>query len=229
VDFKIDMTHQELENKLNGLRSLPAETEVFEFKEAKEDFDSRKLGKYFSALSNEANLKGRPYAWLIFGIKDKGRTIVGTRFRPDRKDLDSLKGELAKKITNRITFMEIYELDLKEGRVLMFQIPAAPKGIPIAFDGHYYGRDGEELSPLNIEEIERIRVQGAAEDWSALIVSGATVEDLDPAAIAKSRENYKNKFPEQAKDIDRGEKAQLYYFCSGNSLTFRQGAKGSVY
>ena len=197
------MKEQELQDKLNRLRSLPAETEVFEFKEAKEDFDSRKQGKYFSALSNEANLKGRPYAWLIFGIKDKGRTIVGTRFRPDRKDLDSLKGELAKKITNRITFMEIYELDLKEGRVLMFQIPAAPKGIPIAFDGHYYGRDGEELSPLNIEEIERIRVQGAAEDWSALIVSGATVEDLDPAAIAKSRENYKNKFPEQAKDIDR--------------------------
>src|SRR3989338_7111564 len=181
------MKEQELQDKLNRLRSLPAETEVFEFKEAKEDFDSRKLGKYFSALSNEANLKGRPYAWLIFGIKDKGRTIVGTRFRPDRKDLDSLKGELAKKITNRITFMEIYELDLKEGRVLMFQIPAAPKGIPIAFDGHYYGRDGEELSPLNIEEIERIRVQGAAEDWSALIVSGATVEDLDPAAEAKIR------------------------------------------
>lgn len=197
------MTQQELQKKLNQLRSLPAETEVFEFKEAKEDFDSRKLGKYFSALSNEANLKGRPYAWLIFGIKDKGRTIVGSRFRQSRKDLDSLKGELANKTTNRITFIEIYELHLPEGRVVMFQIPAAPKGIPIAFDGHYYGRDGEELSPLNIEEIERIRAQGATEDWSADIVQGATVDDLDPAAIAKARENYKNKFREQAKDVDR--------------------------
>ena len=197
------MTKQELLNKLNELRSLPAETEVFEFKEAKNNFDFAKMGKYFSALSNEANLKGRPYAWLIFGIKDKGRTIVGSRFRPNRKDLDSLKGELANKTTNRITFIEIYELFLPESRVIMFQIPAAPKGIPIAFDGHYYGRDGEELSPLNLEEIERIRAQGATEDWSAAVVHGATVEDLDPAAIAKARENYKNKFPDQANDVDR--------------------------
>lgn len=53
------------------------------------------------------------------------------------------------KTTNRITFIEIYELIEPEGRVIMFQIPAAPKGFPIAFDGHYYRRDDEELSPLN--------------------------------------------------------------------------------
>jgi len=208
------MTKQELINKLHELRRLPAETEVFEFKEAKNGFDFAKLGKYFSALSNEANLKGRPYAWLIFGIKDKGRTIVGSRFRPGRKDLDSLKGELANKTTNRITFIEIHELCLPEGRVLMFQIPAAPKGIPIAFDGHYYGRDGEELSPLNLEEIERIRAQAAPEDWSAAIVHDASIEDLDPGAIAKARENYRSKFPEQAKDLARW-----------NDITFLNKAK----
>ena len=196
------MTHTELVHKLNELRNLPAETEVFEFKEARNGYDFNKLGKYFSALSNEANLKGRHNAWLIFGIKDKGRTIVGSWFRQSRKDLDSLKGELANKTTNRITFIEIHELHLPEGRVLMFEIPAAPKGVPIAFDGHYYGRDGEELSPLNLEEIERIRNQ-AANDWSAVIVPDATIDDLDPTAIEKARENYKNKFPEQAKDVDR--------------------------
>ncbi|MBI2471206.1 MAG: putative DNA binding domain-containing protein, partial [Planctomycetes bacterium] len=197
------MTEEELIIKLNELRKLPVETEVFEFKEAKNNYDFNKLGKYFSALSNEANLKGRPHAWLIFGIKDKGRTIVGSQFRQNRKDLDSLKGELANKTTNRISFIEIYELHLPEGRIVMFQIPAAPKGIPVAFDGHYYGRDGEELSPLNLEEIERIRAQTALEDWSAAIVPDATIDDLDPAAIAKARENYKNKFPHQANDIDR--------------------------
>lgn len=196
------MTKASLLQKLNDLRSLPAETEVFEFKEAKNGYDFGKLGKYFSALSNEANLKGRPEAWLVFGIKDKGRTIVGSQFRPGRKDLDSLKGELANKTTNRITFIEIYELDLPEGRIVMFQIPAAPKGIPIAYDGHYYGRDGEELSPLNLEEIERIRAQGVLVDWSAAIVPDATIEDLDPAAIAKARENYINKFPEKAAEVE---------------------------
>ncbi|ODS31329.1 MAG: putative transcriptional regulator [Candidatus Scalindua rubra] len=192
-----------LMDKLIELRRLPFETEVFEFKEAKRGYDFNKLGEYFSALSNEANLKGIPHSWLIFGIKDKGRVIVGSRFRSNRKDLDSLKGEIANKITNRITFIEIYELYLPEGRVVMFQIPAAPKGIPIAFNGHYYGRDGEELSPLNLEEIERIRAQAFPEDWSAVIVPNATIDDLDQRAIEKARENYKSKFPEQVKDIGR--------------------------
>jgi len=196
------MTQTDLLNKLNELRRLPAETEVFEFKEAKNSYDFSKLGKYFSALSNEANLKGKPHAWLVFGIKDKGRTIVGSQFRTNRKDLDSLKGEIANKTTNRITFIENHELHLPEGRVVMFQIPAAPKGIPIAFEGHYYGRDGEELSPLNLEEIERIRAQFIIEDWSAAIIPDATLEDLDPAAIDKARENYRKKFPEQATDIN---------------------------
>jgi ATP-dependent DNA helicase RecG len=197
------MTKKELLNKLNELRHLPAETEVFEFKEAKNGYGFNKLGKYFSALSNEANLKGSPHAWLIFGIKDKGRTLVDSQFRPNRADLDSIKGEVATKTTNRITFIEIHELHLPEGRVVMFQIPAAPKGLPVAFDGHYYGRDGEELSPLNLEEIERIRAQSAVEDWSAAIVQDAGIEDLDAAAIKQARKNYKNKFPEQAKDVDQ--------------------------
>ena len=44
------------------------ENEVIEFKEAKRNFDSANLRKYFSALSNEANLRG-----LEFG-KRKFRT-----------------------------------------------------------------------------------------------------------------------------------------------------------
>ena len=74
---------------------------------------------------------------------------------------------------------EIYEVIKPDGRILMFQIPAAPKGIPIAFDGHYYARDGEELAPLNIEKIERIRGQIIKDDWSAAIIHDATIEDLD--------------------------------------------------
>lgn len=53
------------------------ENEVVEFKEAKNDFDSSKLGKYFSAISNEANLKRKAYGWLIFGVEDKKHQIVG--------------------------------------------------------------------------------------------------------------------------------------------------------
>jgi ATP-dependent DNA helicase RecG len=196
------MTKQQLEEILQQLRNLTAENEIVEFKEAKHGYDFNKLGKYFSALSNEANLKGRPHAWLVFGIENKHHHIVGSQFRPHRKDLDSLKSEIASKTTNRISFIEIHELALPEGRVILFQIPAAPKGFPIAFDGHYYGRDDEELSPLNLEEIERIRAQATTEDWSAAIVPGASIEDLDEEAIAVARKNFKNKFPEKAEDAD---------------------------
>jgi len=197
------MTEAQLIEKLTELRLLPGETEVVEFKEAKTQYDFTKLGKYFSALCNEANLKGNPVAWLVFGVEDKKRDIVGSLFRHNNRPyLDSLKGEIANKTTNRITFIEIHELDMPEGRVVMLQIPAAPKGIPIAWDGHYYGRDGEELSPLNIEEYERIRKQATQTDWSATICEEATLDDLDPVAIAKARENYKNKYPELATDVD---------------------------
>lgn len=46
-------------------------SESVEFKRAKNNFDFDDLGKYFSALSNEANLRGHDFAWLIFGAAFK--------------------------------------------------------------------------------------------------------------------------------------------------------------
>lgn len=191
----------DISTKLQTLLELSAENEVLEFKEAKNGYDFTKLGKYFSALSNEANLKRQKSAWLVFGVNDK-RVVVGSQFRLVRKDLDHLKEEIANKTTNRITFIDIHEVGEAGKRVVVFEIPAAPKGIPIAFDGHYYGRDGEALSPLNLEEIERIRRQAVLEDWSAVLVAKATLDDLDPDAILLARKNFKNKFPDKADEVD---------------------------
>lgn len=130
------MTPQELLNKLNELLSLPGETELVEFKEAKTNYHFDNIGKYFSALSNEANLKNNNCSWFVFGVNDN-HTVVGTSFRPNRTDLDSLKSEVANKTTNRITFIEIYEVSHPDGRVIMFQIPAAPAGFPIATVSKY--------------------------------------------------------------------------------------------
>ena len=85
------MTKSELLRKIHELQSLPHETEWVEFKEAKTTFDFNKLGKYFSALSNEANLKGKPCGWLVFGVEDKRRRIVGSNYRRNRAELDKLK------------------------------------------------------------------------------------------------------------------------------------------
>lgn len=188
-------------NKLNQLLALPAENEVVEFKEANNGYDFTKLGKYFSALCNEANLKHQPQAWLVFGVKDN-HTVVGSGFRSSRKDLDNLKGEIANKTTGRVTFVEIHEVIHANGRVVMFEIPASPKGVPVAFDGHFYGRDGESLGPLNLEEIERIRAQVTYEDWSVALVPEATIDDLDEQALSVARTNFKSKFPDKVAEVD---------------------------
>ena len=50
-----------------------SENEVVEFKKAETNFDIDELGKYFSALSNEANLRDHEFAWIVFGVWDKKR------------------------------------------------------------------------------------------------------------------------------------------------------------
>lgn len=184
---------------LQRLLELDSENEIIEFKEAKNGYDFGKLGKYFSALSNEANLKGMERAWLVFGVKDN-QTVVGSQFRSVAKDLQSLKKEVADKTTNRITFIDIHEVIHADGRVLLCEIPAAPRGIPVAWAGHYYGRDGESLGPLNLEEIERIRVQARAYDWSAAILPEATLDDLDEQALILAREKFIQKNPKLTED-----------------------------
>ncbi len=57
------------------------ENEYVEYKEAKNNFDFNELGKYFSALSNGANLQGKQYAWLVFGVSDKTHEFVNTNYR----------------------------------------------------------------------------------------------------------------------------------------------------
>lgn len=196
------MTPLDPRDILDRLLKLPDETEWVEFKEAKNSFDAEKLGHYFSALSNEANLKGKEYGWLVFGVQDKPREVVGTQFKTNRPDLDSLKLDIANQTTSRLTFIEIYEVAHSKGRVVMFQIPAALRGVPTAWKGHWYGRDGESLVALNLGELEQIRKQSNLEDWSARIVEGATLADLDSAAIKRAREEFKKKNAGLAAEVD---------------------------
>ena len=147
------MGKDELITKLNELRKMKTENEIVEFKEARNGYDFKKIGMYFSALSNEANLHRAECAWLVFGVENNHHQITGTNFRTSKADLNSLKKEIADKISNRISFIEIHEINLPEGRVVMFQIPPAPAGLPVTFDDVWYGRDGESIVKLNIEKI----------------------------------------------------------------------------
>ncbi|MGN4064988.1 ATP-binding protein [Burkholderia gladioli] len=81
-----------------------------------------------------------------------------------------------------------------DGRVLMLEIPAAPQGIPIAWKGHYYARAGESLTSLGLDKLDDIRCQTQGQDWTAQVVAGATLDDLDEAAVHKARESFAQKY-----------------------------------
>ena len=58
------------------------ENEIVEFKEAKSSYDFDKIGRYFSALSNEANLRQQQCGWLVFGVSEThDRHLVGTHYK----------------------------------------------------------------------------------------------------------------------------------------------------
>lgn len=198
------------------LRYQP-ENEVVEFKKAEFNFDSDDLGKYFSALSNEANIHNKEFAWLVFGVHDKSREICGTRYRDSERILHKLKHELSQNITGGLTFREIYELEMNGKRIVLFQIPAAPQGMPIAWKGHWYGRNGESLKALDINKLDEIRSQKQNSDWSAVVIPDATIDDLDSQAIVKAREQYKIRQLSRSDEVD-----------SWDDITFLNKAKFTI-
>lgn len=167
------------------------ENEVVEFKQAEASFDFDDLGKYFSALSNEANLRDQEFGWLIFGVHNKTREITGTSYKNSPVSLQKLKHDLSQHTTDRNTFRDIFELMVDGKRVLLFQIPAAPRGIPMGWQGHFYARKGESLTALDMSKYEEIRRQTVEEDWSAVTLDDVTLKDLDELAVAKARVMYK--------------------------------------
>ena len=166
------------------------ENEYVEYKEAKNNFDFNELGKYFSALSNGANLVNKQYAWLVFGVEDKTHKLVDTNYRING-NLNGLKKDITQSTNDNMTFLDIYDFEINGKRVVMFKIPAAI-GIPTTWKGIAYDRNNESLVPLN-ETKRNIILSTVNIDWTRQIVEGLTVSDLDKDAILKAREQFKKK------------------------------------
>lgn len=178
--------------KLNGLLEellKKGESETIEFKNPPDGkYDTGKIGEYFSALSNEANLRGLTCAWLVFGIDDKTKEVTGTTFRQIESKLDGLFNDIVQRTQPRMTFRNIHEFYKNGKRVLFFEIPAAPAGMPVAWNSRCYGRAGSSLIPLTRDKKDEIRNQTLDTDWSAQIVESATYDDLDSDAVQKAKE-----------------------------------------
>jgi ATP-dependent DNA helicase RecG len=187
------MDEQELQQLLKQLIAR-WENEIVEFKEVGDSYSTSDIGKYFSALANEDNLRGMEKAWFVFGVNNQSRTPTTTDFRPEPDRLQGTKKQIADGAEPNVTFRNIFELRTKTGgRVILFEIPAAPRGMPISWNGHYYARAGESLTALSLDKQDEIRRQTMAGDWSAQIVPAAAIDDLDEAAIRKARESFARK------------------------------------
>ncbi|NLZ05572.1 MAG: transcriptional regulator [Phycisphaerae bacterium] len=175
------------------------ESEVVEFKQAQCDYSTPDIGKYFSALANEANLRGEERAWLVFGVNNTSRAVVGSDYRLQAERLQSLKMQIAQGTEPSVTFRNIHELHHPDGRVVLFEIPAAPSGMPIAWTGHYYARAGESLTSLGLDKLDEIRKQTTAADWSACVVPDAILSHLDESAVLQARESFATKYANRFK------------------------------
>jgi ATP-dependent DNA helicase RecG len=191
-----------ISEQLDHFRQLPTETEWLEFKEATNSFETDRLGRYVSALANEANLHGRDAGWLIFGVKDKidlatgSRPVVGSFYGATAANFNDLKLQIYSQTSPCVGLSDPVEVDYPEcargSRVLLWRIPAAPPGMPVAWKGHYYGRAGESLVALPLNKQDALRAQSVLSDWSAVLAT----DDwglLDPVAIELAQNLYKRR------------------------------------
>ncbi|MBF0454026.1 MAG: putative DNA binding domain-containing protein [Magnetococcales bacterium] len=150
--------------------TVPAESERLEFKEAKTQYDTTKLLRYCVALANEHG------GHLVLGVTDKSpRRVVGTKAFPSDSSLNAIKAKIVEKLNVRV---EVTELAHPDGRVLVFQIPSRPVGHPLAFDGAYLMRAGEDLVPMTPDQLRRIFAEGEPDWFAQAAKENASADDV---------------------------------------------------
>lgn len=204
------MTDKELSNLLDELiAKYNRETRHLEFKSNYQD--ANLLGEYISALSNGATLDNKEYGYLFFGVNDTTLDIEGTTFNPVAQKV-SFKLDKSSKTPNQYLEMglrqyvlpkinfQIQSFTANNGkRVVAFIIPAA-KEEPTYFMGKAYVRvDSCKTDLKNYPDWVR-QIYNARKDWSAEIVETATLDDLDPEAIAQALDGYCQRFPHRASE-----------------------------
>lgn len=206
-------TSEELESLLKHLVA-DWENEVVEFKIGNKNTPSDEIGRYFSALANEANLRGSERAWLVFGVNNKNHGAPGSEYPCDSNSLNKsggLKAQITQGTNLGMCLTGVHVLPRgPETNVIFFEIPAAPQGMPVAWKGHFFARSGENLVALGLEKLDLIRSQNQAADWSACIVGGSSVEDLDERALAVARKKFADKHDAVSEEEVMGWSAETF-------------------
>lgn len=153
--------------QINLWRQLPSETQNLEFKEAKAQYDTRKLSRYCVAIANEGG------GHLILGVKDKlPREVVGTQAFHDVV-------EIAGKLFTWVGFrVDIEEINHPDGRILVFIIPPRPRGTAYHYEGAYLMRSGEELFPMSEDQLRKIFAEGQPNWLEEIALKNISAQDV---------------------------------------------------
>jgi len=186
------MNEKELKKLLKSLLKH-GECEHVEFKENYFNIDD--FLKYYSALSNSATLHNEDFGYMVFGVSDNGN-ILGTHKNKDEKDL---KIKIESWFGNSRDF-KIYKFEVEEKNIVIYQIPCAKgkfaqyknKNLMAWYRVGSHNVNLYESSDLN-KILEKIALFG--NDWSAIVVEDANIDDLDDEALQLAMGRYKEKNP----------------------------------
>ena len=198
------MTEQELKKHLQD--KYPQENEACEWKEfqsLKHSFGGNAGDDIISYISAIANMEG---GHLVIGIKDKSGEISGI-IEFNNYNTKNIKLKIVEKCSN-INSEKLYVEELKTSdtnkTVWVFHIPKHLPRLIVYAHSKAWQRIEDSLTDLKKERQDAILKEqiNTNEDWSAQIVPTATLDDLDPEAIAKARIEYKEKNPRKANECD---------------------------
>ena len=197
------MTEQELQIYL--IEQYPKEDEGCEWKEfknLKNDFSGHEKDDVISYVSALANMDG---GHLVVGVEDKTLKIVGT----DTYNYDVQKARLrlidqCTNLPSEGLLVEEFITDDTHKTVWVIHVPRHMKRQPVYAHNKAWQRLDDSLIELTasrrnaiLDEQDDVEV-----DWSAQVIQDASMDDLDPRAIAKAREGYKQRYPRLAKECD---------------------------
>lgn len=131
------------------LENLLAYNDEYEWLEFKENwFNKDEIGEFISAIANGAALNGKEFGFIVWGVNDKTKNVVGTTINFD-KDIDNepYKHYLARNLSPKISF-ETKETIYNGKRIVVLIIPQS-KSIITTFKNVGYIRIGSSKEKLS--------------------------------------------------------------------------------
>ena len=188
----ISMTELELQQYL--LREYPQENarcEWKEFKNLKNSFCGDEKNDVISYVSAIANMDGGD---LVIGVHDKTLEIVGTAtYNYDKQKAILRLTERCVNLSTEDLYIDEFITDDTNRKVWVIHIPKHLPKRPVFAHNKAWQRIEDSLVEMTTERMSTILDEPifSETDWSAQIVSDATIDDLDEVAIAKARMMFK--------------------------------------